>query len=167
MISAVSFRLLYLIFQQVLGLLLLVGRTSTTKDVELLVLRHEVAVLRRIKPQTPSGVGRPGRVRRARPAAAPSPAAASPDHPGHDPALAPPSPAQEVDLPEPARTPTDRRRDRRADRADGDGQPELGIPQSARKSTQARPPGRHVDDPPDPPRHRIPPASLRHTDTTA
>jgi putative transposase len=51
MISAVSLRLLYLIFQQVLGLLLLLGRTSATKDVELLVLRHEVAVLRRTNPK--------------------------------------------------------------------------------------------------------------------
>ena len=42
-----SLRLLYLIFRQVLGLVLLLGRTSSTKDVELLVLRHEVAVLRR------------------------------------------------------------------------------------------------------------------------
>ena len=42
-----SLRLLYLIFRQVLGLVLLKGRTSSTKDVELLVLRHEVAVLRR------------------------------------------------------------------------------------------------------------------------
>src|SRR3954470_11101726 len=48
MISAVSLRLLYLIFQQVLGLL---GRTSAIKDVELLVLRHEVAVLRRTNPR--------------------------------------------------------------------------------------------------------------------
>jgi putative transposase len=47
MISAVSLRLLYLIFQHLLGLVLLLGRTSTTKDIELLVLRHEVAVLRR------------------------------------------------------------------------------------------------------------------------
>ena len=46
-----SLRLLYLIFQQVLGLLLLLGRTSATKDVELLVLRHEVAVLRRTNPR--------------------------------------------------------------------------------------------------------------------
>ena len=52
MISAVSLRLLYLIFQQVLGLLLLLGRTSATKDVELLVLRHEVAVLRRTNPKS-------------------------------------------------------------------------------------------------------------------
>ena len=51
MISAVSLRLLYLIFQQVLGLLVLLGRTSAMKDVELLVLRHEVAVLRRTTPR--------------------------------------------------------------------------------------------------------------------
>ncbi len=45
MIPAVSLRLLYLIFQHTLGLLLLMSRASSTKDVELLVLRHEVAVL--------------------------------------------------------------------------------------------------------------------------
>jgi hypothetical protein len=50
MVSAVSLRLLYLIFQQVLGLVLLLGRTSAAKDIELLVLRHEVAVLRRADP---------------------------------------------------------------------------------------------------------------------
>jgi len=48
----VSLRLLYLIFWQVLGLVLLMGRTSATKDVELLVLRHEVAVLRRTNPRS-------------------------------------------------------------------------------------------------------------------
>jgi putative transposase len=47
----VSLRLLYLFFSQVLGLVLLMGRTSATKDVELLVLRHEVAVLRRTNPR--------------------------------------------------------------------------------------------------------------------
>ncbi len=46
-----SLRLLYLIFRQMLGLVQLMGRTSSTKDVELLVLRHEVAVLRRIHPR--------------------------------------------------------------------------------------------------------------------
>src|SRR6476619_6514825 len=51
MIAAVSLRLLYLIFQQVLWLLLLLGRTTSTKDVELVVLRHEVAVLRRTNPR--------------------------------------------------------------------------------------------------------------------
>jgi putative transposase len=51
MIAAVSLRLLYLIFEQVLRLVLLLGRTSSTKNVELLVLRHEVAVLRRTNPR--------------------------------------------------------------------------------------------------------------------
>ena len=43
MTAVVSMRLLYLILNM-LGLILLIGRTSATKDVELLVLRHEVAV---------------------------------------------------------------------------------------------------------------------------
>jgi putative transposase len=47
----VTLRLLYLIFSHVLGLVLLMGRTSSAKDVELLVLRHEVAVLRRANPR--------------------------------------------------------------------------------------------------------------------
>jgi hypothetical protein len=51
MIAAVTLRLLYLIFRQVFGLVLLLGRTSSTKRVELLVLRHKVAVLRRTNPR--------------------------------------------------------------------------------------------------------------------
>jgi hypothetical protein len=47
----VSLRLLYLIFPRLLNLLLLLGRSSASKDVELLVLRHEVIVLRRANPK--------------------------------------------------------------------------------------------------------------------
>jgi hypothetical protein len=42
-----TFRLLYLLFCQVLRWLVLLARSSAAKDAELLMLRHEVAVLRR------------------------------------------------------------------------------------------------------------------------
>lgn len=46
-----SLRLLYFIFLRLVNLLLLLSRSLTSKDVELLVLRHEVAVLRRANPK--------------------------------------------------------------------------------------------------------------------
>ncbi|WP_329055028.1 integrase core domain-containing protein [Amycolatopsis sp. NBC_01488] len=46
-----ALRLLYLIFLRLMGLLVLLGRSAASKEVELLVLRHEVAVLRRGNPK--------------------------------------------------------------------------------------------------------------------
>jgi putative transposase len=50
MITDVSLRLLYLILIGLLSWLALLGRATSSKDIELLVLRHEVAVLRRANP---------------------------------------------------------------------------------------------------------------------
>jgi hypothetical protein len=88
MITDVSLRLLYLIFSRLLGSLTLLGRASASKNIELLVLRHEVAVLRRTNPKPRqdwadralfAAVIRrlPAALRRHR------------GHPGHRPAVAP------------------------------------------------------------------------------
>jgi putative transposase len=47
----VSLRLLYLIFARLSSWLILLSRSRASKDIELLVLRHEVAVLRRNNPR--------------------------------------------------------------------------------------------------------------------
>ncbi|TDU03472.1 homeodomain-containing protein [Streptomyces sp. 846.5] len=47
-----ALRLLYLVFVRLLGGLLLLGRSSRAKDIEILILRHEVAILRRHFPKT-------------------------------------------------------------------------------------------------------------------
>jgi hypothetical protein len=93
----VSLRLLYLIVRQVLGLVLLLGRTSATKDVELLVLRHEVAVLRRTNPR-PRLDARIGPCSPPSCTVAPRTAWPSPGHPEHGPALASPPRAPTMDL---------------------------------------------------------------------
>jgi hypothetical protein len=93
---AVSLRLAYLVFPRLLNLLLLLRRSSASKYVELLVLRHEVAVLRRAQPETVLGLGRSSGVRRAGQQIAAVAAGALLGHVGHDPALASSPGRQEV-----------------------------------------------------------------------
>ena len=102
------------------------------------------------QPQAPPRLGRPSTARRTHPTPARGAARASPGHPGHGPALAPPPGHQEVDLPEPLRAPTRRPNDRRADRADGPRERDLGLPAHPRRTAQARPPRRRIHDPQNP-----------------
>ena len=83
-----SWRLPYLIFLRLVNLLVLLGRSSASKDVELLVLRHEVAVLRRANSEASLGLGGSRGVRRAGLGVADDAAQASLGHAGHDLGLA-------------------------------------------------------------------------------
>jgi hypothetical protein len=102
------------------------------------------------QPQASPRLGRPSTARRTHPTHARGAARTSPGHPGHGAAMAPPSSDQEVDLPDQLRPPTRRPGDRRAHRADGPRQRDLGLPAHPRRTPQARPPHRRIHHPQNP-----------------
>jgi hypothetical protein len=121
--------LLYLIFVRVLGWLWLFGRSAASKNVELLVVRHEVAVLRPGNPKP--------RLDWADRAVLAALIGLLPTNlrahrlvtPGTVFTLAPVPDGQDVDVPAPRRPTAGQRPDRRADRTPRRAEPLLGIPE--------------------------------------
>lgn len=79
------------------------------------------------QPPTAAGLGRPRGARRAGAAPTSATVRIPAGHTRHDPAMAPTPGGQELDLPEPDRTPADRRHSGDVDRADGTGEHRLGY----------------------------------------
>jgi hypothetical protein len=147
-------RLPYLTFARVCDWLVLLSRSAASKDAELLVLRHEVAVLPRAQPRPRldwadrailAALIRvlPARLRMHR--------------------LVTPGTIRRWhrrlvrrNWTYPHRTAAGERRGHRADRASRHREPELGLPENPGRVAQARPPGQRLIYPPGPAGHADP-----------
>ncbi|MGV9382365.1 hypothetical protein ACWDRB_41590 [Nonomuraea sp. NPDC003707] len=112
---------------RVFGRLVLLGRSEVAKDAEILVLRDEMAVLRRqvVRPKPDwdrsSAPGCAGAALVARAAGS------SADDAGHPAGLAPPPGSTPVDISEPVRPSEDEQAGPRPGAEPGTGEPDLGM----------------------------------------
>jgi hypothetical protein len=90
-------RLIYRSLATLLSWLALSARSSASKNAEILILRHEVAVLRRGNPKPRIDWANPGAIRRTGPDTAQGTTSAPDRHPGNTAALAPAHGHQEMD----------------------------------------------------------------------
>jgi hypothetical protein len=107
-----------LITIRLFGWLALLGRSLASKEVEIMVVRHEVMVLRR-QVARPAGLGRPGGPGGIGPAAAGRSAGRPAGYAGNPAGVASPSPHPPMDLPGPAGPAAGRQADPRPGAAAG------------------------------------------------
>ena len=165
MIAVVSLRLLYLIFQHLLGLLLLLGRTSPprTSSCSCSGTRSPCSAA---QTPDPAWTGRTGPCSPRSSGGCPTRCVAIAWSPRTRSCAGIAASYGKWTYPEPARTPTDRRRARRTGRADGDRNPPWGYKRIQGELLKlghrigASTIRRILK------RHRIPPAPIRHTDTS-
>jgi hypothetical protein len=133
--------LVYRLVTCLVGLLAVLLQSDLSKEVELLVLRHENQILcRRLSGPPPAGRCRPALARGAVPAGEPPPVAGGLPSPGHPPVLAPSPRRPRVGPHQPARAraTVHRQFGQDASRPDGVGEPGLGPSEDPRRAGAAR-----------------------------
>ena len=155
-----ALRLIYQVFAKLLSWMVLHARSDTAKEIEILVLRHQLAVLQRRNPRPRMQLDRPRRDRRPDPATTRPPPTRTAGHPLHDPALAPPARQPPLDHPAcPSRPPRHPRRRSRADPAPGHRESDLGLSAHPWRTRRTRLPDRRLHGLEDP---ALAPGSIRH-----
>jgi putative transposase len=167
MIMSVSLRLFCVILGRLSGWLALLARSSASEIASLLVLRHEVAVLRRNKPEATAGLVRPSPAQRTLPTSPPRPAGSSACHTRtilrwHRRLVA----KKWTHLYRTVRPPIDPEIAALIERLARQDPTNLGLPTDPRRAAQSRPSSRVLDNPMSPEEALDTPAPTEQTRTS-